>query len=544
MASNNPQPARSWRLPAAFAALTVLLAFSWALTRFFNRGAGPAPRVAAGTKTSEPLTLAAAAGAPSEASKAEVDRFCGDCHASPPPASLPRSEWRQRVHNGYKFLDADKRKLVPPPAPAEQIIRYYEARSPAELPLLKTVAAPGPLPIRLARSGYTAPNQSFPRIANVNLVKLFHPTRLDLLVCDARYHQVVALRPYAPAKQRVRVLASIPGPAHTEVADLDKDGVKDILVADLGDVFPSDHKQGRVVWLRGGANGTFTPVTLLKNVGRVTDVQPADFDGDGDLDLMVAVFGWRHEGNVLLLENQTKNWSRPVFVPRVVDKRHGAIHVPVTDLNGDGRPDFVALFAQEYETVEAFLNLGNGKFRKQTVHASGDPSYGSSGIQLVDMDNDGDEDVLYSNGDVFDFAFLRPDNSVQWLENKGAFPFVHHHITNFYGVHRAQAADMDGDGDKDVVAVSFLPEAFFPQRAELGLDSAILLEQTAPDVWARHSLETVSCDHPTCVVGDLNGDNRPDLVAGNFWISTPDPLDTITVWVNRGSRQPARVSKK
>lgn len=547
MANSNdsrPVKTRSWRLPVAAAMLALLVLAGVLAARLASRP--PSNRQQAGqTGTQGPgaLTLAAASG---EASKTEVDRFCGDCHASPPPESLPRSEWRQRVLNGHKFLKEYKRTLSPPPAPTEQLVRYYEARSPAETPLLKVTNAPGPAPIRFAKSGYPAPNQRFPRVTNVNLVQLFHPTRPDLLVCDARYHQVVAMRPYLPpGKNRTRVLAKIPGPAHTVVADLNKDGIKDVLVADLGDVYPSDHQQGRVIWLKGRPGGTFTPVTLLKNVGRVTDVEAADFDGDGDLDLMVAIFGWRHLGSVTYLENRTKNWSRPVFVPHVIDERHGAIHVPVTDLNGDGRPDFVALFAQEYETVVAFLNQGNGRFLQETIYDARDPSFGSSGIQLADMDGDGDQDVLYTNGDVFDFAFLRPDNGVQWLENKGTFPFTYHLLTRFYGTHRAQAIDMDGDGDKDVVAVAFLPEPFFPQRDELGLDAAIWLEQTTPGNFVRHSLESVSCDHPTCIAGDLNGDGRPDLVAGNFWFGAPDPLDTITVWINRGPRvKPAKVSQR
>ena len=57
----------------------------------------------------------------------------------------------------------------------------------------------------------------------------------------------------------------------------------------------------------------------------------------------------------------------------VVDERHGAIHVPVCDLNGDGRPDFVALISQEHETVVAFLNEGGGRFRKETLYTAPHP---------------------------------------------------------------------------------------------------------------------------------------------------------------------------
>jgi hypothetical protein len=135
-------------------------------------------------------------------------------------------------------------------------------------------------------------------------------------------------------------------------------------------------------------------------------------------------------GRVLYLENQTSDWSHPVFVPHVLDDRHGAIHVPVGDLNGDGRPDFVALISQEHETIVAFLNEGNGQFRKETIYTGPHPAYGSSGIQLVDLNGDGRLDVLYTNGDTMDPPYvLKPYHSIQWLENQGRFPFVHHPIT-------------------------------------------------------------------------------------------------------------------
>src|SRR5207244_1120209 len=156
----------------------------------------------------------------------------------------------------------------------------------------------------------------------------------------------------------------------------------------------------------GNRDGSFTPITLLDRVGRVADVQAADFRGVGKRDLVVGVFGWQTTGEVLYLENQTTDWKTPKFVPRVIDRRHGAAHVRVVDLNGDGRPDFVALISQEHETIVAYINQGGGKFEAQTLYTAPHPGYGSSGIQIVDLDGDGKIDILYTNGDSLDKPYL------------------------------------------------------------------------------------------------------------------------------------------
>jgi hypothetical protein len=315
--------------------------------------------------------------------------------------------------------------------------------------------------------------------------------------------------------------------------DLDGDGIKDILVACLGEFLPTDRRCGKVVWLRGDKSGRFTPITLLEGVGRVADVRAADFNGDGKLDLVVAVFGWRRVGSIVVLENRTTDWDNPLFVAHEIDPRHGAIHVPVADLNRDGKPDFVALLSQEHETIVAYLNEGNFRFRQEVIYTAPHPAYGSSGIELVDLDGDGDLDVLYTNGDSMDSNLIRSDHGVHWLENRGRFPFVHHRLTTMYGAHRAVAADFDGDGDLDVLAVSFLPEKMFPYQQDL--DSIVLLEQVAPGKFVRHSLQQGACDHATCAVGDLFGTGRIDFATGNFTFSNR-ATDSLTIWRNLGKK--------
>jgi hypothetical protein len=472
-----------------------------------------------------------------------VHEFCGTCHAYPPPETFPRSAWKEEVERGYSFFGRSNLRLTPPPiAP---VVRYYEKRAPEQLPPAIIERATTPLPVKFVAERFgRPPGTKAPAVSNVNLVHLSDPKRLDILACEMRWGLVMALRPYE-ANPAWRILGKVANPAHAEVVDLNKDGIPDIIVADLGSFPPADRLCGRVVWLRGNKDGSYTPFTLLQDVGRVADVQAADFNGDGKLDLVVAVFGWQNTGEIIVLENRTTDWEHPAFEPHVIDPRHGGIHVPVADLNRDGKPDFVALIAQEHEEICAFINEGNFRFRRQKLFAASHPAYGSSGIQLVDLDGDGHVDLLYTNGDTLDAPhLLKPYHSVQWLRNRGngRLDFEHRPIAPLYGVHRAVAADIAGTGRMDIVAVSYLPEKYFPQRQAQNLDSIILLEQTAPGQFVRHTLESKMCDHVTCAVGDIYGSGRIDIVTANFTLD--DNADSLLILRNENPKLEIRNPKQ
>ncbi len=518
--TNDKRPGNLW-LPAVLILMLLLIAGAVFLILFNRPEKGPKE------DWLQPPQLS-----PAELAR-RVHDFCGACHAYPPPDSFPRSAWKEEVERGYFFFGKSSLQVNPPPI--DQVIGYYESRAPQKLPEPTFARAAAPLPLSFLRLGFPGPPKTrAPAVSHVNLVHLSDPKRLDILACEMRWGLVMALKPYEqnPSWQ---VLGKVDNPAHVEVVDLDGDGIKDLLVADLGSFPPADRLCGRVVWLRGNKDGSYTPITLLQGVGRVADVQAADFNGDGKLDLVVAVFGWQETGEILVLENRTTDWQQPTFVPHLVDARHGAIHVPVADLNGDGLPDFVALIAQEHEEVVAFLNEGNFRFRREKLFTGPHPAYGSSGIQLVDLDGDGLLDVLYTNGDVLDEPhLLKPYHGIQWLRNpgQGRFPFEHRPLAPMYGVHRAIAADVDGDGDLDIVAVSYLPADHFPQRRQQNLEAIVLLEQVAPGRFVRHTLATRSCDHVTCALGDLFGSGHIDIVTANFTLD--DQADSLLILKNLG----------
>ena len=272
------------------------------------------------------------------------------------------------------------------------------------------------------------------------------------------------------------VIPEVPAPCHTTICDLDMDGHTDILVASIGSFFPTDDKLGKVLWLKGKTGWPIRCRMFARwrrpryrySSGRFQWRSATRFSC---ISLWLAVH-WR---NLCTLANQTTNWSQPKFVRHVVDERHGAIHLPVADLDSDGRPDFVGLVSQEHEAVIAYFNQGDDGFEPMTIYSAPHPSYGSSGIELVDLDGDRDLDVLLSNGDILDPPYLlKPYHGVQWLENTGTFPFKHHAIAAMYGAMRAVAADFDGDGDQDVAAVSFLPSQQFPEREKLRIPAVVL----------------------------------------------------------------------
>ena len=472
----------------------------------------------------------------------QVHAFCGSsCHAYPPADSFPQKHWRLEVERGFRFFDQSGMALAPPKL--GHVVRYYEDRAPEDFPPATVSPATRPLGTRFDTLSYPPPAGPRGAIAHVSAVKL-PPGVTDqaardrapvtLLACDMMGGRVLALRPSDPAPAW-KELGRVPHPSHAEVVDLDGDKILDLVVADLGSYPPTDRRCGSVVWLRGRPDGSFEPITLLKDVGRVADVRAADFRGTGKLDLVVGVFGLHAVGEILFLENRTTDWAKPEFSPTVLDARHGTIHVPVADLNGDGRPDFVALIAQEHETVVAFLNEGGGKFGKKSLYRAPHPGWGSSGIQLVDMNADGRFDVLYTNGDILDEPYLwKPYHGVQWLENKGDLTFERRRIADMYGVHSAVAARVTGGPLPDVLAVSFLPADKFPERVARKTDAVVLFEQVAPGKFERHALASVSCDAVVCAVGDFYGSGRVDLAVGNFSSTTTD--HPVTIWKNVGKK--------
>lgn len=485
-----------------------------------------------------PAPVLALSPEPIEATNEQVQQMCVGCHAFPPPDTFPKSAWRKEVKQAFDFFHEDPGYRFNYPS-LESVVKYFENRAPETLPYVSRFSGLTPSVPFTKKTAKPANTPRPPGIAFVDFVRLRDKPKPDLIACDA-INNTILLLPDADFNQSMIILATGLCCVHAEVVDLDRDGIKDILLACIGSFYATDDRVGSIVLLKGNKDNTYTPMTLVDGLGRVADVRSADFTGTGKLDLVIGEFGWHKTGSILIAENQTADWSKPKFVTKILDKRHGATHVPVVDLNGDGKPDIVAVIGQEHESVVAFINEGNGKFRTETIYAGPHPSYGVNGIALADLNNDGKIDFILTNGDSLDPPYvLRPDHGVTWLENKGTFPFKAHRLADAYGAGSPVVADFDGNGLMDVAFVSFLPGELFPLRSSLQLESVVLLDQSSPGKFNRYALETEECDHLTCVAADINGDGKPDLVVGNY-VRGGKPVAPLKVWMNEREAKPVQ----
>jgi hypothetical protein len=446
---------------------------------------------------------------------------CTGCHAFPPPDILPKSAWRDEVVE-MLFI---REKRMPPrgpnadaivrgvvlPADMQQALAFYTAAAPERLPAPDAWPPPDESPVKFERTTLSIPEMP------------------GILGTDMRHGVVFAARS-TERRRDPSIVASIPYPSHVTRTDVDRDGIADLLIADLGDFFPADHKKGAVIWMRGLANGKFGAAFWLDGWPRVAAVRAADFNGDGRNDLAIAAFGWRAAGQVAILESRPAITPQPEFATHTIDPRTGSIDVLPVDLNRDGRMDLVTLLAQEHETVLAYINKGDGfAFERQVVYAAPHPNWGSSGLQLADLDKDGDLDVILTHGDTFDDGVVKPYHGIQWLENTGTFPFTEHALARMPGVHGAKAADLDGDGDLDIVAGALL--AGGSDVDERTLPALIWLEQTKPGTFVRHAIATGFPRHASIDVGDIDHDGDVDIVAGRFTLEK-DATAWVDVWWN------------
>ena len=372
-----------------------------------------------------------------------------------------------------------------------------------------------------------APVGDQPWIAHLRAVDLDQDALMDAVFCEAKYNQVIWLRQTAPGiYEEIIIGEDMRAPVHVEAEDMDGDGDLDVIVSSMSMVFPNNARIGAVFILENTGSATgFIPHLVVDNTDRVVDARAVDFDGDGQLDLALGQFGY-DQGSVSWLR-RTGKWS---FERKPLLELSGTVNVGVADFDHNGKQDMVALVSQQWEEIHIFLNVGHSDYYTRVIWGSTNEDYSLSGMSLADINNDGYMDILFSNGDGFGPTpdpGPKPWHGVQCLENQKGGRFMFRRLGDLGGAYAPVGADIDLDGDMDVVALAAFNDWSKPD--------SIAVAWFRNDGYGNFERRIIAYRPPyltTLDVADMDGNGGPPwLLTGGFHAYPPfDQQSRLLLW--------------
>ena len=230
------------------------------------------------------------------------------------------------------------------------------------------------------------------------------------------------------------VSLTVNDPVYVGAGDLDGDGFVDILSASAQDNKMAWYKNVNGLGVFGEQQIIAPSTTVARSVFAI------DIDGDNDMDVISAT---RSDNTIAWYENTDGegNYGERNIVAMNVTYPES---IYSTDIDNDGDNDIIfAGFSKIgwYENED-----GNGSFGEaQIINNS---AQAATSVFSIDIDGDGDMDVLSSS---------RLNDRISWYENlngNGNFGSQQIISSNADDAKDVYAADLDGDGDMDVISAS------------------------------------------------------------------------------------------
>lgn len=222
-----------------------------------------------------------------------------------------------------------------------------------------------------------------------------------------------------------QLLAPGQGPFGVALADLDRDGRKDLVIADF--------LTGTVTTMLATATPlAFDGATLVSQIGGgPADLAAADFTGDGILDIAVSRFA---QSDISILRNDGRgNLSTLLNIP----VGQTPTYLVTADFNRDGRSDLVVSNSNG-DSVSVLYSRGSG-FDSASFAAGQTPT----ALLAQDLTDDGIPDILVASLQDGEFRVLAGDG-------RGGFPLVFP-FPGTLGATGAVLQDMDGDQLMDLL---------------------------------------------------------------------------------------------
>ncbi|MEW6072565.1 MAG: VCBS repeat-containing protein [Planctomycetota bacterium] len=239
-----------------------------------------------------------------------------------------------------------------------------------------------------------------------------------------------------------------PGSWSAFLADLDGDDDEDVLAS---------HATATVWYENTDGFGTFGPPRTIGE-GASSSIRAADLDGDGDQDV-VAI--WQLDDQLCWFENRKGGGD---FGPRNIihTVAPNPVSIVVADLDVDGDPDLLSSFDDRYWSgakpgchLAWFENEdGRGSFAAER-YFDPHPDWSARGTFAADLDGDDiDEILVAANWSTLHYPTPPTHGMIGWFDTgvSGGFASERAIAARIERLARAAAADLDGDGDQDVVS--------------------------------------------------------------------------------------------
>ncbi|MBC9931818.1 IPT/TIG domain-containing protein [Chitinophaga qingshengii] len=248
------------------------------------------------------------------------------------------------------------------------------------------------------------------------------------------------------------------------------------------------------------------PGTYFSTGGGPSKMAVGDLDGDGKPDIVSANY---YDGTVSVLRNTAVNGSinDNSFAPHIdiaAGDRYNTVNVALSDLNGDGKLDLVAININGGKLVvfENNSTIGNIVFTQKASYFN--ISYA---VEIGDIDADGRPDILFAIG--YGQLGILMNTITKGPITQGSFAGPYR-ITSSGSmndlIQSIAVADLDGDGKQDVITVA------------PGLNGLSIIRNITTSGQPAFSapIDIPTGNGPQFVVaGDIDGDQRPDLVVAN-----------------------------